>query len=264
MNDKIKEAFRQIQAEEPLKDRTKAFLAQKTKSSAKPVKRRFPMYAAACACLLFLLVMGHRLYFTQTSIISIDINPSLELGINRFDRVISVNSLNDDARELTAAMDIKFRHYEEAVRQILENKKIAAMLSDDEEMVITVAGSDETQSAQILSKLEGCTAGHKNTHCYHSSSAEVTSAHEAGLSCGKYRAFLELQLLDPEITPETVQGMTMSGIRDLIDRLSDGDAGVTKEPSPAGETSPACETPQGQDSGCGRHESHGGHGGGHR
>lgn len=29
---------------------------------------------------------------------------------------------------------------------------------------------------------------------------EVASAHETGLSCGKYRAFLELQLLDPDIT----------------------------------------------------------------
>ena len=252
MNDKIKEAFGQVRAEDALKDRTKAFLSQKTKGYAKPARSRFPVYAAVCVCLLFLLIGGHQLYFTQTSIISIDINPSLELGVNRFDRVISVNSLNADARELTASMDIKFKHYEEAVHQILEDKKIAALLSDDEEMVITVAGSDETQSAKIFSSLEGCTAGHHNTHCYISSSEEAASAHEAGLSCGKYRAFLELQLLDPEITPETVQGMTMREIRDLIDRLSNGDPNGT---SPAGETSPV------HDRGCG---GHGGHGGGHR
>lgn len=52
------------------------------------------------------------------------------------------------------------------------------------------------------------------------------AAHEAGLSCGKYRAFLELQLLDPDITPEAVQGMTMREIRELIESLrTDGEDG---------------------------------------
>ena len=45
------------------------------------------------ACFIFLLFSfsGYGLYFTKTSIISIDINPSIELNINRFDRVISIN-----------------------------------------------------------------------------------------------------------------------------------------------------------------------------
>ena len=43
MNDKIKEAFRRVQAEEPLKDKTKAFLTQKTKNYTRPAKRRFHM-----------------------------------------------------------------------------------------------------------------------------------------------------------------------------------------------------------------------------
>ena len=39
MNGKIKEAFIQVQAEEALKSRTKAFLAQKTRGYTKPAKR---------------------------------------------------------------------------------------------------------------------------------------------------------------------------------------------------------------------------------
>ena len=40
----------------------------------------------AC-CLLVLLAGwgGHHAYFTPSAIISIDVNPSLELGVNRFD-----------------------------------------------------------------------------------------------------------------------------------------------------------------------------------
>lgn len=247
MNDKIKEVFLQIRAEEALKDKTKEFLAYKTKRYTKPVRHRFHIYAVVCVSLLFLLAGGHWLYFTPTSIISIDINPSLELSVNRFDLVISVDSLNADAKELADVIDVRFRNYVDAVNQILANKKVDDLLSNNEVMTITITGSDETQSAMIFSELEGCTTGHKNTYCYFSSSAEAASAHEAGLSCGKYRAFLELQLLDPDVTAESVQGMTMREILDLIDRLSGGNPDETSE------------TPPGRGKKCGRHNSCGGH-----
>ena len=47
----------------------------------------------------------------------------------------------------------------------------------------------------------------------------LDQAHELGMSCGKYRAFLQLQELDPTITPEQVQNMTMREIRDLLNQL---------------------------------------------
>ena len=44
----------------------------------------------------------------------------------------------------------------------------------------------------------------------------VTGAHKEGLSYGKYRAFLELQKLEPGITPEEIRGMSMREIRERI------------------------------------------------
>ena len=102
----------------------------------------------------------------------------------------------------------------------LNNDTVTALLSNNEVMTITVTGVDGQQSAKILSGVEAFAEERRNTYCFYASSEEVADAHEMGLSCGKYRAFLELQLLDPNITPETVQEMTMREIRDLIDRLS--------------------------------------------
>ena len=51
-------------------------------------------------------------------------------------------------------------------------------------------------------------------------SEEVEKAHESGLSYGKYKAFLELQKLDPTITVEEIQSMTMREIRERISQLS--------------------------------------------
>lgn len=226
MNNTFKELFGPIQAEEALKARTKAFLAKKVQSHTGTGKKRlmYSVYAAACACMLLILFGGRWLYFTPTAKISIDINPSIELSINRFDQVIFVNGFNEDGQELSNALDVKYKNYTQAIEQILNNDRISALLSGGEVMAITVIGWDGPQSAKILSGVEMCTAEHSNTYCYFALSEEVAAAHEAGFSCGKYKTFLQLQHLDPDIAPETVQGMTMREIWELIDRLiADGE-----------------------------------------
>ena len=223
MNNAFKNLFGQIRAEEGLKDHTRVFLTKQTRGYTRSgtAKRRHPAYAAV-ACLLLMLLGTRWLYFTPTAEISVDINPSIELSINRLDRVIAVNSFSEEGWEILSTLDVKHKNYAEAVKQILDYEGITALLSGDEIMAITVAGSDRRQSAEILSGIETCTAGRSNTYycCYFARSEDVAAAHETGLSCGKYRAFLELQLLDPDITPETVQGMTMREILELIESLS--------------------------------------------
>ncbi len=225
MNDRIKSAFAQVQAGEELKDKTREFLADKTRGYTG--QRRFwPQRIAFCQpivsaalCLLILVFGGHWFYFTPTAKISIDVNPSLELGINRFDRVVAVEAYNEDGQALAASLDIWFMGYQEAVSRILENEKVAALLSQDEILTITVMESKGVQSTRILSDMESCAAGHQNTYCYSADSREVAPAHDHGMSCGKYRAFLELQKRFPDITPEEIQAMTMREIRDLAEEL---------------------------------------------
>ena len=227
MNNALRELFGPIRAEEDFKDRTRAFLAERTQNYAeRPVKRhRYPAYAAACACLALALLGGRWLYFTPTAAISMDINPSLELSVNRFDRVIAVTGFNEDGRELSNALDVKYKDYAQAVEQVLHHDSVTALLSVGEVMTITVVGPDEQQSAKLLSGVEACAAGQHNIDCHSARPEEAAAAHEAGLSCGKYRAFLELQRLDPDITPEAVQGMTMREIRDMTGRLSSDGGG---------------------------------------
>ena len=99
MNNKLKETCDKIHAEEELKEQTKVFIADKTKNNTKLQKKlAYKKIVPAVACFLFLMICfsGYRLYFTQTSVISIDINPSFELNLNRFNRVIYINHYNDD------------------------------------------------------------------------------------------------------------------------------------------------------------------------
>ena len=228
MNERLKNSFDKIKAEEELKENTKTFIYEKTKGYTKRKKAGYRGLIPAMACLMLVIFGGYKLYFTPTVEISIDVNPSIELGINRFDKIISVNGYNSDGDELAGTLDIKYLSYTDAIDMILANDSINALLENGEVMVISIIGSDDEQSVQIMSEIESCTSEKGNTYCQYAHSDDVCHAHDMGLSYGKYSAYLELRALDSAITVEDVQNMTMREIRELIASLS-GDSDSNSE-----------------------------------
>lgn len=218
MENKIRAAFGAVRAEESLKSSAKAYIAGKTRGcSRKRVRIAITTFGCVCAA-----VLACVLVFTPTVRVDIDINPSLELGINRFDRVVSVKGLNDDGKLLAKSLDIGFDSCGEALSEILSDKSVAALLSDNGDMSVTVIKSNPDQTERILSEFRHCAEG-SYVHCNSASSEEARAAREHGLSCGKYHAFLKLQELDPDITPQDIQDMPMWEIRALIASLSGDD-----------------------------------------
>ena len=224
MNERIRDAFGSVHAEEALKERTRRYLSEQTEKRQRAFVPRPWQGVLAAACLLLALT-GGWLWFTPTAAISIDINPSLELGVNRFDRVVSVEGYNDDGQALADCLSIRFADYEEAVTRVLESEEVAVLLSEDGALAIAVAGQDQGQCRRMLAGLETCTAGQQNAYCYAATQEELEQAHALGLSCGRYRAYLALQSLDPAVTPEDVQEMSMREIRDRIALLSGEETG---------------------------------------
>ena len=223
--EKLKAAFDQVRAEEELKERTKEYLSEKVYARKK--KRTSPLrnFAAAAACaLLVFLAGGSYLYFTPTAYISVDVNPSLELGINRFDRIVSVTGYNEDGKALADSLDLKYMDYSDALEALLADQDMEVYLSDNADVVLTVAGKSESQSSQILETVESCASSHENVHCHSGDTEEIHHAHNAGLSFGKYQAYLTLKGLDPSVTLEEIQDMTMSQIRELIQEYSQEDS----------------------------------------
>ncbi len=223
MNNRIKETFDNIHAEEELKEQTKKYIAEKTRNYTKRQKKpSYKKLIPVAACFLFFLTVfsGYQLYFTQTSVISIDINPSIELNLNRFNRVISINHYNDDGLKVTDELDIQFMDYRSALDEILKTESIVSYLNQDEMLSISVAGKNEQENREMLDNIETCIPKHQNHCCDIGNYNDVSEAHAAGLSVGKYRAFLELQKVNPDTTVEDVKGLTMREIRDLI-----GDSG---------------------------------------
>lgn len=265
--EKLKAAFDQVRAEEELKERTKEYLSEKVYARKK--KRTSPLrnFAAAAACaLLVFLAGGSYLYFTPTAYISVDVNPSLELGINRFDRIVSVTGYNEDGKALADSLDLKYMDYSDALEALLADQDMEVYLSDNADVVLTVAGKSESQSSQILETVESCVSDHENVHCHSGDTEEIHHAHNAGLSFGKYQAYLTLKKLDPSVTLEEIQDMTMSQIRELIQAYSQEDSQGNSRKNSSDSTDDSSDAAQ-ESTGSGDSSEifqHGHHGYGHK
>ena len=216
MEHKIKEAFDGVHASRQLQqDTARRVMGRMKRKKPSPVLRT--AWAAAACCAL-LLVVGLGLYRTPTSVISVDINPSLELEINRFGKVISVTGYNEDGTALAQELDmVVHMDYQQAMDTVLSSDAVTDCLARDELLSIAVVDlSDDAQSQEILDYVSACTAGDSNTRCYGLGREEVAQAHELRLSYGKYRAYLDLQEAGISVTAEEVSQMTMREIRQLL------------------------------------------------
>ena len=227
MQDQIREAFDGIKASEALKARTRSFVAEQTERRQRSFFPAVPAarWIAAAACALLLFLGGWRFYETPTVAISVDINPSIELEVNRFGRVVSVSGYNEAGAALLERLSLRNKPYAEAIEAIVSDSKIQSLLANDETLVFFVAGAENAQTAQILSDLESFTAGRQNMLCRSGNADTAREAHALGLSCGRYAAYREWKALDPDVTPEQVNSMTMREIRDRIAELSGEDPG---------------------------------------
>ena len=217
MDEHLKQAFDQVRAERELKEYTKRFLAGRIAGRR---RGRLRVLLPAAACLLLILAGGRWFYFTPTAELTIDINPSLQLGINRFDQVVSVEGKNEDGTQLAQTLEVRYLDYDQALEQILQNEQVDELLSGGGVMAIGVVGPEGEQTTRLLAGVEACTAERKGAYCYYANQEEMEEAGELGLSWGKYQAFLALQALDPSVTPQEVRDMSMWEIRDRLEELS--------------------------------------------
>ena len=247
--EKLKAALDQIHAEGSLKTSTKKYLFEKVYFKEKKHRSPLRKFAAAAVCSLAVFIGGGSwLFFTPTAFISVDVNPSLELGINRFDRIVSVIGYNEDGRALVQDLHIKYMDYTDALETLIEDQNMEVYLADNADVVLTVAGDNAAKSSEILDNVESCMSQHQNVYCHSGNSEEVHHAHDAGLSFGKYQAWQVLQDLDPDITLEEVQDMTMSEIRDLIRKYSQEKSQDNDQSSEAGNIQGAQDPDTGRES----------------
>ena len=223
MTDKIKKAFDGICAEENLKINTLSFLrerAQEKNSARDFFKIKKVSAAIAFSLVVFLCVLGQNLYFSESFYIDLDVNPSIELVVNRFDRVIDANAYNPEGADILSDVNVMHKNYQDAVDLLLEEMMIKGFIYDYGLVSVTLQTGSGNRDAEMSSTIETIVRHHNNAVEINVLSVEGDvryAAHNWGMSPAKYLAILELQEVDPTITIEGCRHNTIREIHQLRD-----------------------------------------------
>ena len=172
---------------------------------------------AACAVLIALGIGGGAYaYQTPVAYVGIDINPSIELGVNYFDRVVSAEGVNADGQDILSETNVVGMSYEEALASLNDSLTNKGYLAADAAVAVTVMCDDDSRCSNLEETSQRCflSAG-QGVHCSRATSAEHHEAHELGLGMGKYLAWRSLVDAGVDISADDVAHMTMSELRDL-------------------------------------------------
>jgi hypothetical protein len=116
-----------------------------------------PIAAAAAVFALFLVgIAGYGLVGANTvdSVISFDINPSIEITVNRKDKVLQVKPLNEDAQIVIGEMDFKNTDLEVTINALIGSMLKNGYINElQNSILISVENKDKAKEAALQAKL---------------------------------------------------------------------------------------------------------------
>ena len=201
MDERIRRAFGAVRADEDLKRKTLDALERRTR----PAPRRPLAAALAALALAVLTAAGGLAYATPAAAVSVDADASVELAVNAFGRVVGVRCYDEAAQAAVDATPVLHHHWTQAAAALSD------ALSGTDGATVTVS-ADSGHCERLLS--DGGAAG---LTCYALDPETAQAARDAGLSLGKYRAYLTLSALDPTVTQDEAGEMTMGELQRCID-----------------------------------------------
>lgn len=172
---------------------------------------------AACAVLIALGIGGGAyVYQTPVAYVGIDINPSIELGVNYFDRVVSAEGDNADGQDILSETNVVGMSYEEALVSLNDSLTNKGYLTADAAVAVTVMCDDDSRCSNLEETSQRCfSSAGQGVYCSRATSTEHHEAHKAGLGMGKYLAWRSLVDTGVDISADDVAHMTMSELRAL-------------------------------------------------
>lgn len=94
---------------------------EKVYNKMKNKNKKYIGISIAFASLILLFAGSLISYNIPTSYVSIDINPSVMLSTNFLDKVVKVEALNDDAKEVVDNLDLYGKNATDAVNEVVDN-----------------------------------------------------------------------------------------------------------------------------------------------
>lgn len=229
MYNSIQKALNPIVAEEDLKRKTISALYAENKEPIKQnnvfVQRK---WIGALASFFMLFVVGtisFHVYNIPAASINIEINPALELTINRFDRVLDAYAYNEDGEKLLAGMNLKNQKCDAVIEELVASLAQKGYLKTPESLLsVTFESKNAKMEQTLLTELtktaqEAMSAHHcqNQVEVFAVSSQVMGNAQNHHISPAKYIAITELQKMDASVTVEGCKNHTITELRQMAE-----------------------------------------------
>ncbi len=197
--------------------------ASKGRGSATPQKRRKALHfakggriaaIAACLALVACLIGGVADFLRPVAYVGIDVNPSVELTLNRFDIVVGTHALNDDGQRALDEAPCMWRPFDDAARDL--DGAMRAIAGEGAVVEVSIDCDNESRYAALAAQSNNCFGCNGEAHCDRTNAKERQAAHNLGMGVAKYRAYQVLQETGIDISTEECASMSMRELRDLL------------------------------------------------
>lgn len=168
--------------------------------------------AGVSLAMVFTLGTTGYAYTVPVDYVTLDINPSVELGVNMFGTVVDINNFNEDGTDLTENLDLKGDTVDKALTELVKKATDKGYLTEENNnsVMVTVATKD-ADDASDLQKLaeDAVTKELKNENLQNTEVIAQTVTKERqqeakmmGISPGKILLIQKLQVFNSEVKLE--------------------------------------------------------------
>lgn len=232
MKAQIKSSLDKIKAEDELVKKTENMLqCAYEKQTLEKKKHTMPVRAALAAAITLCAVSvgGFSYYKTPVGYVSLDINPSVELSVNHFNRIVSAEPYNKDGEKILESGEILNSSVKEAVSDLVKSASSNGYIKKDGSTVILVTAETKDAStaarigAEAVDGAKDAVLSSGKPAAVYNESIDISARDEAkelGISPGKLNLIKKLQALDPNIKIEEYKYAEVSAIMRQIAQIS--------------------------------------------
>ena len=201
-------------------------------TTKKTTKRRWTSLIAAC---LAVMLLGGGLFYQRAnavaSVVSLDVNPSIELKVNRSEKVLVCTPLNEDAKAILADMgngaDLKGAKLDVAVNAIVGSLVRNGYLdSISSAIMISVEDKDTARAEKLQRELTSTVDGVLQTSESRASVLTQTltqdavleqQARENSISTGKAALVNRVLTINPSLKFDVLAKLSVEELKDLAE-----------------------------------------------
>ncbi|MBO5411752.1 MAG: hypothetical protein J6A38_01545 [Clostridia bacterium] len=176
---------------------------------------------AVCLVIMLSLIGGaFGLKYENYQTVYIDVNPSVALQMNRFDRVNDVETLNKDAETALDGVKLKGLSAEKALEKVLSVYEKKGYLSNGAELYISAYSKKNKSAEKLLEKLAKKAEQIKgdkeyNVNIVKLSKEEKNIAKEYGVSPSKYQLICQIIEKYPHLTLDELKDKSMKELKSM-------------------------------------------------